>query len=242
MPNRILRDWTDSTRLELLNAEEERFFIRLIMKADDFGIFHGDPRLLKAALFPLLTDTRLSSVRHWRDKCVTVGLCHLYADERKREFLKINEFNQRTRAKESKFPTHDGHVTVICPTRDGHMLTETETETETEACTHSPPGDSEIPSEDELIEYAKCQGITMDSAKKFWSWTEGNNAWLDKFGRLKKWKVLLKRWSEDDKHKPKNGNNFRSKPKIDRNEGTLNAGKAGQYASVGRVVSNQTVQ
>jgi len=41
MPNRILRDWTDSDRVNSLSAEAERLFIRLIMKADDYGRYLG---------------------------------------------------------------------------------------------------------------------------------------------------------------------------------------------------------
>lgn len=115
MPTRILRDWTDSLRVAELSADAERFFIRLIMKADDFGRFHGDERLLKAALFPLLPDIRLTAVRHWCDECVTADLLALYQDGRGRKFLEINGFNQRTRAKSSKFPPPDGHMPVECP-------------------------------------------------------------------------------------------------------------------------------
>lgn len=104
MPVRLLRDWTDSIAVSQLSAEAERFFVRLIMKADDFGRFHGDERLLKAALFPLLPDARLQAVRHWRDECTTAKLLALYQDERGREFVEIANFKQATRAKASKFP------------------------------------------------------------------------------------------------------------------------------------------
>jgi len=244
MPNRILRDWTDSTRIELLNAEEERFFVRLMMKADDFGYFHGDPRLLKAALFPLLTDTRLSSVRQWRDKCVQAGLCHLYEDQRGREFLKINNFKQRTRATESKFPTDDGHMTVNCQSHDRQLRTETETETDTETETGNPPsqnGSGEIPTLDEVKTAASMMGILESSAIGFWEWHEINNAWR-KNGTLIKWRLKLVKWAWNDKEFKANAKRNGNSQTVDRNQGTANAGKANQYANLGRVVSNQSVR
>ena len=43
MPNRILRDWTDSERVNALTVQGERFFVRLIMKVDDYGRLYGNP-------------------------------------------------------------------------------------------------------------------------------------------------------------------------------------------------------
>lgn len=109
MPSRILRDWTDSLALAELSPEAERFFVRLIMKADDYGRFHGDERLLKSALFPLLADARLSAVRSWRDECAAARLLAPYQDERGRVFLEIVNFGQQRRAK-SKFPEPAGNA------------------------------------------------------------------------------------------------------------------------------------
>ena len=39
MPNRILRDYTDSLCFDGIGAEVERLFIRLLTKADDYGRF-----------------------------------------------------------------------------------------------------------------------------------------------------------------------------------------------------------
>ena len=263
MPNRILRDWTDSTRIEQLDAEAERFFIRLIMKADDFGIFHGDIRLLKAALFPLLTDTRLSSVRQWRDKCVSTGLCHLYTDERNREFLQINDFNQRTRAKESKFPKPDGHMTVICQSHDGHMLTETETETETDTKTEATPSptQSEKP---KTGSYTPCEIDLPKNLQEVVDHFERNQApawlaedwhnqmesagWVVRGTQVRKWRAAaitkIRYWEADgrpstrEKKVNANGKSIGNQQKIDRAQGTANAGLASQYAGVGLVAQD----
>ena len=62
MPTRMLRDWTDSLKFDGLSAEAERLFARLLMKADDYGRYHADPRLVRAGCFPL-TEVGLESVR-----------------------------------------------------------------------------------------------------------------------------------------------------------------------------------
>ena len=53
MPNRVLRDWTASEKMDKLSQGAEVFFTRLIMKADDYGLYYGNPKLLNSALFPL---------------------------------------------------------------------------------------------------------------------------------------------------------------------------------------------
>jgi len=104
VPNRILRDWTDSYAVNALDAFAERFFVRLIMKADDYGRFHADPRLLKANLFPLLPEIRDTDISHWLAACEKAGMVRCYEDGRGRRFLEIQNFRQRTRQSESKFP------------------------------------------------------------------------------------------------------------------------------------------
>ena len=94
MPNRILRDWTDSDRVNSLTAEAERFFTRLIMKADDFGRYHADPKRLKAFLFPLNDDLRETDISRWLAECEQAGLMRFYEVSGKR-YLELWNFGQR---------------------------------------------------------------------------------------------------------------------------------------------------
>jgi hypothetical protein len=131
MPNRILRDWTDSYTVEPLSAEGERLFVRLIMKADDFGRYHADPRLVRAGCFPLLINLRDAEILHWIAEC--------------------------KKAEESKFPAPDGQpkdwrpvrdgpMTVTCQSHDGQVTAKTETYAKTEAETViAPPRDQKKP-------------------------------------------------------------------------------------------------
>lgn len=102
MPNRMIRDWTDSLRMDGLSAEAERLFVRLIMKADDYGRFHGEARLLKAACFPLADDVVAAQIPPWISELSAKGLVVEYeADGRK--LLAIPNYGQRLRTSRAKF-------------------------------------------------------------------------------------------------------------------------------------------
>ena len=147
MPNRIIREgWLESERINELDASAERFFLRLCLRADDFGRFHANPLLLKSSLFPLRDDTRSTDIPRWIAACEKAGLLRCYEVEGKK-FVEIAKFGQRTRAQVSKFPTPpscDSHLSDIRPSNgshlsdtgpsgDGHARTESESESEAEA-------------------------------------------------------------------------------------------------------------
>ena len=82
MPNRILRDWTQSENVNNISESSEVFFTRLIMKADDFGCIYGNVKLLRAGLYPLkhITDEQIEfSVT----ECEQNNLIILYVIEKK---------------------------------------------------------------------------------------------------------------------------------------------------------------
>lgn len=104
MANRVIRDWTDSDKVNALSFEAEVFFTRLFMKADDFGSFYSDPRILRTNLFPLRVDTVTDKeVASWLQECVGNGLIMLYEVAGK-FYLRIVNFGQRLRAMKGKFP------------------------------------------------------------------------------------------------------------------------------------------
>lgn len=148
MPNRILRDWTDSEPVNRVSVHAERLFTRLIMKVDDFGRLVANPSLLRPMLFPLLLEqVREADLQRQLHELEEAGLIRRYVVQGK-EYLEIQNFRQRTRAAKSKCPpppddcpSHDSQLTVNRPSHDSHMLTETETETETSI----PPADADGP-------------------------------------------------------------------------------------------------
>ena len=58
---------------------------------------------------------------------------------------------------------------------------------------------AEIPTVKEVIEYGGMVGVTQESAKRFFDHYEGHNLWLNKFGRMVKWKALLVSWDNRGK-------------------------------------------
>lgn len=109
MPDRILRDWTDSETVNSLSWQAECFFVRLIMKADDFGRYHGNQKLLKSLLFPLKDGLRDADITRWIAECVNAGMIVVYTDKVSgKPFLRLVNFGQRLRTRKAKFPDENG--------------------------------------------------------------------------------------------------------------------------------------
>lgn len=107
MPNRVLRDYTDSLRFDGISAEGERLFIRLLTKADDYGRFHADPRLVCAACFPLEQSIEPKHAAKWLAELEERGLIVTYHAEGKHCLAVIN-YGQRLRNSRVKFPQPTG--------------------------------------------------------------------------------------------------------------------------------------
>ena len=105
MPIRMLRDWTDSYRFDCISPEAEVLFTRLIMKADDYGNFFGDSRIITSMCFPL---GAMFDVQEALDTLASRGLIMLYRVDSK-DYLNICNFGQRMRnGMKRKFPAHAG--------------------------------------------------------------------------------------------------------------------------------------
>lgn len=109
MPNRMLRDWTGSDKINNISVHAERFLVRLIMKVDDYGCFYADSRLLKANLFPLVLDNvRDADILRWMAECQKAGLIVVYENSGKR-YVMILDFKQRLDRAKSKYPLPNGN-------------------------------------------------------------------------------------------------------------------------------------
>jgi hypothetical protein len=139
MPNRILRDWTDSDIVDTLTVHAERFFTRLIMKVDDYGRYSANIKFLKSTLFPLKTDVRETDITRWITECEKSSLIALYNVANK-DYLQIENFKQVLRQKNEKYPPPAlseiaMQTTSRCIADDTHLLPRNETkrnEVETE--------------------------------------------------------------------------------------------------------------
>ncbi len=120
MANRVLRDWTDSENIDKLSFQAEVLFVRLFMKADDFGCFYANPKLIKAAIFPL-KDIRESDISRWMDECQKSGVIAFY-ESKEKKYLQIINFNQRLRTMRSKFPKPADNCTPLAELLDHRQL------------------------------------------------------------------------------------------------------------------------
>lgn len=134
MPNRILRDWTDSEAVNSLSWQAECLFIRLIMKADDYGCFHGNPKLLKSLLFPLKDGLRDSDITRWLTELSASGMIRTYTADGGKPFVEIRNYGQRPRDSRRKFPAPPPGIGGDSPQlaatrRNSPPYTETESKT-----------------------------------------------------------------------------------------------------------------
>lgn len=184
MPNRILRDWTDSFTIDELDSNTERFFVRLIMKVDDYGRFFSDARLLRANLFPLKTDIRDSDITRWLAACEKAGLIATYNVATK-EYLQITNFKQTLRQKKEKHPAPPSCYSIATQTHSNSShetkRNETETESREEGKVFHPPDLSKsnlfrqpnIPTRIEVHESFVKNGGTLEMANAFFERCEG---------------------------------------------------------------------
>lgn len=131
MPNRMLRDWTASDKMNGISVHAERFFTRLIMKADDYGCFYANSKLLNSNLFPLKEDVRDADLLRWMAECQNAGLIVVYENSGKR-YLQIQDFRQRLDKHKSKFPFPNAENSVVNDSVPEQNRTETEMENEVE--------------------------------------------------------------------------------------------------------------
>jgi hypothetical protein len=104
---------------------------------DDFGRYDGRPKILKAALYPLrLEQIRDADLATWIRATEEAGLVRVYAVDGK-EYLQIEKFDQRMRAKKSKWPPPDAvtrtHPRADAVTRTHRRTSATESEAETKS-------------------------------------------------------------------------------------------------------------
>jgi len=117
MASRLIRDGlVESEPFNSISWQAQALFLRLMLKADDFGRYTAEPRLVRAAVFPIQLDHVSDlDVKTWIEECEEAALIVTYTVKDKR-FLEIPRFDQRLRAKRSKFPAPNRHDSAVnCP-------------------------------------------------------------------------------------------------------------------------------
>lgn len=107
MPSRIIKESiTTSESLAGVSADAERLFWRLVVKADDYGLYYGNPRILASMCFPL-DPPKEQRIRAWLAELIAGGMVGTYTSEEDgKQYLKLLSWDkhQQTRAKKSKYP------------------------------------------------------------------------------------------------------------------------------------------
>lgn len=74
MPSRIIKESiTTSESLDGVSADAERLFWRLVVKADDYGLYYGNPKILSSMCFPLNPPTE-KKIQSWLAELVGQGM------------------------------------------------------------------------------------------------------------------------------------------------------------------------
>lgn len=121
----IREGFLDSEKVAALSWRTECFFHRLLLVADDYGLFDARPTVLRTRLFPLHLDkVSNQDIQDCLHETEEAGLVRAYCVGGK-DYVQIINFGQRRQSK-PKFPLPDGD------SRKSTAYTETETETETE--------------------------------------------------------------------------------------------------------------
>jgi hypothetical protein len=165
MPNRILREGLlESPAIDLLDAECERFFVRLMLRADDFGRYHANPAMLANMLFPLRRDIEPKQVAHWLNQCQQAKLLRVYQVDG-RDCLEIAKFGGKPRALQSKFP----QPPPVCEQMhaDASNCAQMRPYSYSDAYSSSSASAVVLPSLDEVIEEGRKRQIPADVCEKW---------------------------------------------------------------------------
>lgn len=103
MPNRLLREGIcTSDAIDVLSAEEEVFFYRLLVVSDDFGHMDGRPAILKAHCFPLKAAATIKAIELWVSGLISKGMLARYTSGGK-PYLAVLKWEARVRT-HPKYP------------------------------------------------------------------------------------------------------------------------------------------
>ena len=154
--SRMIRiGFIDSEKVAALPWRTECFFTRLLLSADDYGLFDARPTVLRTRLFPLHLDQMSNQdIQDCLHQTEEAGLVRVYRVNGK-EYVEIFNYGQRQRGK-PKFPLPPDYggntprnAADYCslPHSAAYTETETETNTKTESETKeaSPEGSLDFP-------------------------------------------------------------------------------------------------
>ena len=215
MPNRILREGLlESEAIDLLDAEAERFFVRLMLRADDFGRYHANPAMLANMLFPLRRDIEPKMVENWLNQCQRAKLLRVYQNDG-RCCLEIAKFGGKPRALQSKFPQPPD----VCEQMhaDDSKCEQMRPYSYSSAYSDSSASAVTLPTLEEVVEEGRKRQIPADVCEKFFNACEErpltqDGGWTLRSGQpmnMEKWHASLANYAASfaNNNKPKGSTN-----------------------------------
>jgi hypothetical protein len=226
MPNRFIKESIcKSETLDLLTAEEERLFYRLIVNCDDFGRFDAKPAIVKNQCFRLDEGKlKVDTVEKWLTRLCQVGLIILYENQSKRylQFLTWHE-HQQQRANNSKYPDPESEESALISfdincnqlkpvpaNLDRPRISNTNTNTNKGGV-----GEKENipPTLDEVKTYCKERNNKVNPQQ--WHDHYTSNGWMVGKTKMKDWKAAVRTWEHENKSHSKQApqaGNFEQRP------------------------------
>lgn len=107
-----------SDKIDLLSAEEERLYVRLLTHLDDYGNFPADPKMIRTTCFPLKKKWNNPTIKFWLDRIVKVELASYYEVEGQKyvHFTRFENF-QTLKYRNARYPLHPdgrgGHTSMM---------------------------------------------------------------------------------------------------------------------------------
>ena len=206
MPNRIIKESIcTSDSLAELSWFEQCLFFRLIVLADDFGIYEARPAIIKGRAFPLnsVTDKQITDAL---SQLATAGIVDLYTVGGK-PYLQLKSWakHQQIRASKSKYPQMS-EADSTC-----YQLISNDSK-----CSRNPiqsnrnpkrnPNESKRftpPSLEEVRDYCNQRKNDVDPVK-FYDYFDANN-WVDSKGvKVRSWKQKVISWEGRNARKDDN--------------------------------------
>ena len=170
MPNRIIKESICySESIAKLGWFDEVLFYRLIVLADDYGVFDGRPAIIKGRAFPL-KDVTVAQIEASLSKLGTAGMVTLYKVGGK-PYLQLEGWgaHQQIRAKRRKYPSiddaeeHDIKCNQLI-SNDSNCNVESESESESES---NPKREgAKLPSLSPLLENALGEWLQYKREKR----------------------------------------------------------------------------
>lgn len=209
MPSRIIKESiTTSESLYSVSADAERLFWRLVVKADDYGLYYGNPRILSSMCFPL-DPPKDQKIVAWLNELVGAGMVGTYTDqEGGKQYLKLLSWDkhQQTRAKKSKFPLPTSFDSV-CNQANGKQVQSkvpvigngngSESESEKRETGTRPDGAGGVPSGFDRFWEAYPRRVSKQDALKAWGQLAPDDDLVDLIvAGVERWKTC-DQWTRD---------------------------------------------